>query len=71
MEITMHKRKPGRPKKQIAPKLPATHKRIYKSVGLEKEIYEKLDVIRNKYSEQFGFSMSYSQAIAYLCKDIK
>ena len=71
MTITMHKRKPGRPKKvegtpQLVPK-----NKVYKAVGLEKEVYEKLDVIRNRYSVELGFVMSYSQTVAYLTRDIK
>ena len=42
-----------------------------KAVGLEKEVYEKLDVIRNRYSVELGFVMSYSQTVAYVTRDIK
>ena len=68
----MHKRKPGRPKKTDTTTKPVLPKnKIYKAVGLEKEVYEKLDVIRNRYAVELGFVMSYSQTVAYLCKDIK
>jgi len=71
MNITMHKRKPGRPKKVESTPQHVPTKKIYKAVGLEKEVYEKLDVIRNRYAVELGFVMSYSQTVAYLCKDIK
>lgn len=68
----MHKRKPGRPKnpETTAPQ-PVSKNKIYKAVGLEKEVYEKLDVIRNKYAVELGFVMSYSQTVAYVTRDIK
>ena len=67
----MHKRKPGRPKKvESTPQFIST-KKVYKAVGLEKEVYEKLDVIRNRYSVELGFVMSYSQTVAYVTRDIK
>ena len=69
--ITMHKRKPGRPKKVEGIPQPVLKNKIYKAVGLEKEVYEKLDVIRNRYAVELGFVMSYSQTVAYLTKDIK
>jgi len=71
MNITMHKRKPGRPKKIEGTPQPVPTKKIYKAVGLEKEVYEKLDVIRNRYAVELGFVMSYSQTISYLTRDIK
>jgi hypothetical protein len=65
MEITMHpKRKPGRPKKVVPVK--ASHK--YRSVGLEINIAEQLDVIKNNLYSQFGFKPSYSDVIRYLLK---
>lgn len=71
MTITMHKRKPGRPKKVEGTPQPISKNKVYKAVGLEKEVYEKLDVIRNRYAVELGFVMSYSQTVSYLCKDIK
>ena len=70
MNITMHKRKPGRPKKVEGTPQTTPTKKIYKAVGLEKEVYDKLDVIRNRYAVELGFVMSYSQTVAYLAKDI-
>ena len=68
----MHKRKPGRPKKpDTTTPQPVSKNKIYKAVGLEKEVYEKLDVIRNRYSVELGFVMSYSQTVAYVTRDIK
>ena len=67
----MHKRKPGRPKKEGLATQPALKNKIYKAVSLEKEVYDKLDVIRNRYAVELGFVMSYSQTVAYLTKDIK
>ena len=71
MTITMHKRKPGRPKKVESTPQSVSTKKVYKAVGLEKEVYEKLDVIRNRYSVELGFVMSYSQTVAYVTRDIK
>ena len=67
----MHnKRKPGRPRKEkVTP--PKSKAKVYKAVGLEKEVYDKLDVIRNRYSIELGFLMSFSQTVAYLTRDIK
>jgi len=67
----MHKRKPGRPKKVEGTPPPKPKTKIYKAVGLEKEVYEKLDVIRNRYAVELGFVMSFSQTISYLTRDIK
>lgn len=67
----MHKRKPGRPKKAEGAAPPKPIAKIYKAVGLEKEVYEKLDVIRNRYAVELGFVMSFSQTISYLTRDIK
>ena len=71
MNITIHKRKPGRPKKFESTTQYISTKKVYKAVGLEKEVYEKLDVIRNRYSVELGFVMSYSQTVAYVTRDIK
>ena len=71
MNITMHKRKPGRPKKVEGTPQTTPTKKIYKAVGLEKEVYDKLDVIRNRYAVELGFVMSYSQTVAYVTRDIK
>jgi hypothetical protein len=60
-----NKRKAGRPKNSVA----ATTK-TFKAVGLEKEVYEKLDVIRNRYAVELGFVMSFSQTVAYLTRDV-
>jgi hypothetical protein len=67
----METRKPGRPKKvgEAAPPKPKT--KIYKAIGLEKEVYEKLDVIRNRYAVELGFVMSFSQTVAYVTRDLK
>lgn len=68
----METRKPGRPKKvdgATPPPKPKT--KIYKAIGLEKEVYEKLDVIRNRYAVELGFVMSFSQTISYLTRDLK
>ena len=66
----MHKRKPGRPKKvESTPQLSPKNK-VYKAVGLEKEMYDKLNVIRNRYSIELGFVMSFSQTVAYLTRDV-
>lgn len=67
----MHnKRKVGRPKNPAPIKA-----KKFKAVGLEQDVYEKLDVIRNRYAIELGFVMSFSQTIAYiargLAKDIK
>jgi hypothetical protein len=65
MEITMqNKRKPGRPKKTETTKI--TNK--YKSIALEIQIAEKVDVIKNRLNQQFGFKPSYSDVIGYLIK---
>jgi len=67
----MHnKRKPGRPRKEKATP-PKAKAKVYKAVGLEKEVYDKLDVIRNRYSIELGFLMSFSQTVAYLTRDIQ
>jgi len=67
----MHKRKPGRPKKVEGAAPPKPKTKIYKAIGLEKEVYEKLDVIRNRYAVELGFVMSFSQTVAYVTRDLK
>jgi len=67
----MHKRKPGRPKNTETTESTKPKTKIYKAVGLEKEVYEKLNVIRNRYAVELGFVMSFSQTISYLTRDIK
>lgn len=67
----MHKRKPGRPKKVEGTSQSVSKNKVFKAISVEKEVYEKLDVIRNRYVVELGFVMSYSQTVAYLARDIK
>ena len=65
MEITMYpKRKPGRPKKVVVVKTSSK----YRSIGLEVNVADKIDVIKNSLHAQFGFKPSYSDVVGYLLK---
>ena len=66
------KRGRGRPKK-VATSVTSKIKTIkptyiYKSIGLDQNVIQKIDAIRNKLSEQLGFKISYSDAIGHLLK---
>jgi hypothetical protein len=71
-EIVQVKRGRGRPKKVVAPVVPKIKEikptNIYKSIGLDQNVIQKINAIRAKLSEQLGFKVSYSDAIGYLLK---
>ena len=71
-EIVQVKRGRGRPKKVVAPvvskikTIKPTY--IYKSIGLDQNVIQKIDAMRTRLSEQLGFKVSYSDAIGHLLK---
>ena len=71
-EVVQVKRGCGRPKKVVAPVIPKIKTikptYIYKSVGLDQNVIQKIDAMRTKLSEQLGFKVSYSDAIGHLLK---
>ena len=66
------KRGRGRPKKVVAsvtPKIKTIKPTyIYKSVGLDQNVIQKINALRARLSEQLGFKVSYSDAIGHLLK---
>ena len=71
-EVVQVKRGRGRPKKVVAsvtPKIKTIKPTyIYKSVGLDQNVIQKINALRTKLSEQLGFKVSYSDAIGHLLK---
>ena len=71
-EVVQVKRGRGRPKKVVAPVVPKIKTikptYIYKSVGLDQNVIQKINAMRTKLSEQLGFKVSYSDAIGHLLK---
>jgi len=71
-EVVQVKRGRGRPKKVVAPVtskikiIKPTY--IYKSIGLDQNVIQKIDALRAKLSEQLGFKISYSDAVGHLLK---
>ena len=71
-EVVQVKRGRGRPKKVVASvtskikTIKPTY--IYKSVGLDQNVIQKINALRTKLSEQLGFKVSYSDAIGHLLK---
>jgi hypothetical protein len=71
-EVVQVKRGRGRPKKVVAPVtskikiIKPTY--IYKSIGLDQNVIQKINDLRNKLSEQLGFKISYSDAVGHLLK---
>ena len=71
-EVVQVKRGRGRPKK-VATSVTSKIKTIkptyiYKSVGLDQNVIQKIDAMRNRLSEQLGFKVSYSDAVGHLLK---
>lgn len=71
-EVVQVKRGRGRPKKVVASvtskikTIKPTY--IYKSVGLDQNVIQKINALRTKLSEQLGFKISYSDAVGHLLK---
>lgn len=71
-EVVQVKRGRGRPKKVVAPvvskikTIKPTY--IYKSIGLDQNVIQKIDAMRTRLSEQLGFKVSYSDAVGHLLK---
>jgi len=71
-EVVQVKRGRGRPKKVVTPvtskikTIKPTY--IYKSVGLDQNVIQKINALRTKLSEQLGFKISYSDAVGHLLK---
>jgi len=66
------KRGRGRPKK-VATSVTSKIKTIkptyiYKSIGLDQNVIQKINALRTKLSEQLGFKISYSDAVGHLLK---
>jgi len=71
-EVVQVKRGRGRPKTVVAPVVPKIKTikptYIYKSVGLDQNVIQKINALRTKLSEQLGFKISYSDAVGHLLK---
>ena len=72
-EVVQVKRGRGRPKK-VATSVTSKIKTIkptyiYKSIGLDQNVIQKIDAMRNRLSEQLGFKVSYSDAVGHLLKN--
>jgi hypothetical protein len=71
-EVVQVKRGRGRPKKVVAPVVPKIKTikptYIYKSVGLDQNVIQKINALRARLSEQLGFKVSYSDAVGHLLK---